>query len=67
MEKVLYPVIILSSANGKVFESLAGANYLLAKNLLGHDLKEIKKRTDLDNTVLRNLIKEAGMICYCQC
>jgi ssDNA-binding Zn-finger/Zn-ribbon topoisomerase 1 len=64
-EKALYPVTILRSANGKVFESLAGANYLLAKDLLKHDLKGIKKRTGLGDAVLRNLIKEAEEVCYC--
>lgn len=63
-EKALYPVTVLKSVKGKIRQRLAGADYLLAKDLLTNDFKEIRKNTGLSDAVLRRLIKEAEGIYY---
>lgn len=65
-EKALYPITILKSAKGKVLQRLSEANYLLAKDLLTHDFRKMKKRTGLGDAALRKVIKDAEEICYCQ-
>jgi len=65
-EKALYPVTILRSVRGDVLQSLAEANYLLAKDLLRNNIEKIKKKTGLREAELRKIIREAEEICYCE-
>jgi len=64
-EKGLYPVTILRSVDRRTKDALARANYMLAKDLLEQDRKELSGKTGLSEKKLDTMFKEVKSICMC--
>ncbi|PIO08536.1 hypothetical protein COU59_01350 [Candidatus Pacearchaeota archaeon CG10_big_fil_rev_8_21_14_0_10_34_12] len=60
--KKLYPITILKSVNNFVKASLSEAGILLAKDILKHDIQELKSKTRIPENILKNLVEEAKMV-----
>src|SRR3989344_5354368 len=58
-QKKLYPVTILKSVDAHAKWNLSDANIFFAKDLLELSVQELKERTKLKDSVLRNLISDA--------
>jgi len=63
-DKALYPITILSSVKGFVKERLSESKIILAKSLIDYDLEELKRKTNLQENILKKLKEEAEKICW---
>jgi predicted RecB family endonuclease len=61
-KKKLYPITILRSVTGPIGERLFQARVMLAKDLLDHDLEDLKRTTGLPQEVLDAIRDEARKI-----
>jgi len=59
----LYPITILHSVRGHIKEQLAKAKIVLAKDIVTYNLKELRRKTGLNEKSLRKVLKEAQEIC----
>lgn len=64
-EKGLYPITILRSVDRRTKDALARANYMLAKDLLEQNRKELSKKTGLSEKKLDTIFREVKGICGC--
>ncbi len=64
-EKKLYPITMLKSVKGFVKKRLSQSKIVLAKSLIDNDLKELKKKTNLSEDILKKIVEEAHKICLC--
>ncbi len=62
-EKNLYPITILQSAGPDIIKGFSRAGYMLVKDLLQEDLREIKRKTGLKDRKIRKLLEQAREIC----
>jgi hypothetical protein len=60
--KRLYPITILRSVTGPIRERLFQVRAMLARDLLDHDLEDLKRTTGLSQTVLDGIREEARKI-----
>jgi len=60
--KRLYPITILRSVTGPIGERLFQARVMLARDLLDHDLEDLKRKTGLPQRVLDEIRDEAKKI-----
>ncbi len=64
-EKKLYPVTILKSINRIIKERLSQAGIVLARELTDSNLEELKIKTNLPESILTKIIREAQTVCSC--
>ncbi|HEY9204586.1 MAG TPA: restriction endonuclease, partial [Candidatus Methanoperedens sp.] len=62
-EKNLYPITILQSAGPDVIKRFSKAGYMLIKDLLQEDFRDIGRKTGLKDQKIRQLVNEAREIC----
>lgn len=62
-EKNLYPITILQSAGPEIIERFSRAGYMLVKDLLQEDFRNIRRKTGLKDRKIRKLLEEAERIC----
>ena len=62
-KKSLYPITVLKSVDNDVKTKLSKANIILVINLLENDLNDLKKKTPIPESVLKQIIEEAKKIC----
>ncbi len=62
-KKRLYPITILKSVNGSVKHKLSKANILLAISLRDYSIEELKKKTVLNENILKKIVNEASNVC----
>lgn len=60
--KRLYPITVLRSVNNYTKEKLSQIGYVLAKELLRHDVDELYRLTGITRKTLKKIIKEVKMI-----
>ncbi len=63
MKKNLYPVTILKSIPGEIFNRLYSAKIVVARDLLEIPLNEISRRTGIDQKTISKMIEEVKEIC----
>ena len=62
-EKNLYPITILQSAGPDIIKRFSIAGYMLVKDLLREDFRNIMRKTGLKDRKIRKLLEEAERIC----
>ncbi|NJD77706.1 MAG: restriction endonuclease [Candidatus Methanoperedens sp.] len=62
-EKNLYPITILQSAGPDIIKRFSRAGYMLVKDLLQEDFRNIGRKTGLKDRKIRELVDEAKEIC----
>ncbi len=62
-EKNLYPITILQSARPDIIKKFSNAGYMLVKDLLQEDFRNIRRKTGLKDRKIRKLLEEAREIC----
>ena len=62
-EKNLYPITILQSAGPDIVKRFSRAGYILVKDLLQEDSKNIGRKTGLKDRKIKELVDEAREIC----
>ncbi len=62
-EKNLYPITILQSAGPDIIKRFSNAGYMLVKDLLQEDFRNIRRKTGLKDRKIRKLLEEAERIC----
>ncbi len=62
-EKNLYPITILQSAGPDIIKRFSKAGYILVKDLLQEDFRNIGRKTGLKDRKIRELVDEAREIC----
>tara|TARA_Y100000310_G_scaffold123267_1_gene122036 strand:+ start:249 stop:515 length:267 start_codon:yes stop_codon:yes gene_type:complete len=61
-EKKLYPITILKSVNDSVKLKLYKSDIILSRSLVDYSFKELKRKTNLSEKVLRKIIDEAKVV-----
>jgi len=62
--KNLYPITILQSAGPDIIKRFSRAGYMLVKDLLREDQRNMGRKTGLKEQKIKELVKEAENICY---
>ena len=64
MKKGLYPITIFKSISEPVKQKLFKAKIVLAKDLINFELKDLKKKTGLNEKVLKKILDDAKKISF---
>ena len=62
-KKKLYPITILKSVNESTKHKLSDAGIMLAMDLVNYDLKELRRKTGISESILKRIIGECKEVC----
>lgn len=61
-KKNLYPITLLKSVNNFIKWRFSEIGFLFVKDLIEHDFQELKEKTKIPDSILRNLVEEAKQV-----